>query len=164
PDLLQMEGITEGAFIYARGQTILWSVHKDFCKASTWQDALTSGNIKKVAVADPFSEPYGMSAKTALQKTGLWGALKEKLVNGGDVSLSFQYASTQAVDAAFCAFAAASSPQGRAGCYYEIKEAPAVVQAGCILKNARNKICAELFTAYMMSGQTAPVKMKYGYR
>lgn len=164
PDLLQKEGITEGAFIYARGPTILWSVNKDFCKAANWQDALKNGKIKKVALADPLTAPYGISAKAALQKAGLWGVLKGKLVNGEDVSRSFQYASTRAVDAGFCALAAASSPQGRAGCYYEIKEAPVVVQAGCILKNAGNKICAELFTAYMMSGQAAPIKMKYGYR
>ncbi len=164
PDLLQKEGLTEGTFIYARGQAILWSAHKDFCKAATWRDALKSDAIKKIAIANPLTAPYGASAKAALQKAGLWDALQGKLVNGQDIAQTFQYASTQAVDAGFCALSAALSSQGRAGCYYELPEAPAIVQAGCVLKNTKNKTCAELFRGYMMSDPASQIKKKYGYR
>ena len=164
PDLLQKEGFTEGTFIYARGHAILWSADKDFCKAAIWQDALKNSKIKKIAIANPLTAPYGASAKTALQKAELWDALQGKLVNSQDIAQAFQYASTQAVDAGFCALSAASSPQGKAGCFYNIPEAPVIVQTGCVLKNAKNKICAELFVAYVMSDRAVQIKKKYGYR
>ncbi len=164
PDLLQKEGLTEGTFIYARGQAILWSADKDFCKAPTWQDALKNDKIKKIAIANPLTAPYGASAKAALQKAGLWEGLQSRMVNGQDIAQAFQYASTQAVDAGFCALSAALSPQGRAGCFYHLPEAPTIVQTGCILKRSKNKICCELFMVYLMSDHAASIRKKYGYR
>jgi len=164
PDLLQKEGWTQRTFIYARGQAILWSANKDFCKATNWQDALKNDKIKKIAIANPLTAPYGASAKTALQKVGLWDALQSKMVNAQDIAQSFQYASAQAVDASFCAFSAASSAQGKDGCFYYLPEAPDVIQAACVAKNSKSLKSAELFAAYLTSNQTAPVKKKYGYR
>ncbi len=78
PDLLQKEGWTEGTFIYARGQAILWSANKDFCKAATWQDALKNNQIKKIAIANPVTAPYGAAAKVALQKAGIVGCFAKQ--------------------------------------------------------------------------------------
>lgn len=164
PDLLQKEGWTEGTFIYARGQAILWSANKDFCKAATWQDALKNNQIKKIAIANPVTAPYGAAAKAALQKAGLWDALQSKLVNAQDIAQSFQYATTSAVDAGFCALSAATSPQGKSGCFYNVFEAPDIVQAACVAKNAKNKRGAELFAAFLCSEHAVKIKAKYGYR
>lgn len=163
PDLLQKEGWTEGSFIYARGQAILWSADRNFCQVPTWQAALKNEKIRKIAMANPQTAPYGASAKTALQKAGLWDALQGRLVNAQDIAQSFQYASTGAVDAGFCALSAAVSPQGKNGCFYALPEAPDIIQSGCVAKNARNKKCAELFAAYLMCDHAVQIKKKYGY-
>ncbi len=164
PDLLHKEGWTEGTFIYARGQAILWSANPDFCKAATWQDALKNNQIKKIAIANPVTAPYGAAAKAALQKAGLWDALQSKLVNAQDIAQSFQYATTSAVDAGFCALSATTSPQGKSGCFYNVYEAPDIVQAACVAKNAKNKKGAELFAAFLSSEHAVKIKAKYGYR
>ena len=164
PDLLQKEGWTEGTFIYARGQAILWSAEKDFCKEPTWQGALKNNKIEKIAIANTVTAPYGTAAKTALQKANLWDTVQSKLVVAQTVAQSFQYASTQSVNAGFCAMSAAVSPQGKNGCLYTIPEAPDIVQAACVAKNPRNKIGAELFATYLISDQIKKTKMKYGYR
>jgi len=164
PDRLQKEAWTEGTFFYARGQAILWSANKDFCKAATWQDALKSNQIKKIAIANPVTAPYGAAAKAALQKAGLWDALQSKVVNAQDIAQSFQYATTSAVDAGFCARSATVSPQAASGCFYNVPEAPDIVQAACIAKNAKNKKGAELFAAFLSSEHAVQIKAKYGYR
>lgn len=164
PDLLHQEGWTDGTFIYARGQAILWSADPNFCKAPTWQEALKNDRIKKISIANPVTAPYGAAAKSALQKAGLWDALQSKLVNGQDIAQAFQYASTQAVDAGFCALSAAASPQGKNGCYFSIPEAPDIVQAGCVLKKTKNPKSAELLMAYLLGADAAKTKKKYGYR
>jgi molybdate transport system substrate-binding protein len=163
PDLLQKEGWTEGTVIYARGKVILWSASKDFCRAAVWQDALKSERIKKIAMANPLTAPYGAAARKALQKTGLWDNLQMKMVNAQDIAQTFQYASTSAVDAGFCALSATLTPQGKEGCFYVMKEAPDIVQAACVAKNARNKINAELFAVYLLCDHAMEIKRKYGY-
>ncbi|MHB8136967.1 MAG: molybdate ABC transporter substrate-binding protein [Smithellaceae bacterium] len=163
PDLLQKEGWTQGTFIYARGQVILWSADPDFCKAVKWQDALKKDKIKKIAIANPLTAPYGAAAKAALQKAGLWDKLQSKTVNAQDIAQTFQYASTSAVEAGFCAFSATLTPQGKEGCFFNIQEAPDIVQAACVAKNAKNKISAELFSAYLLCDHAAKIKRKYGY-
>ena len=164
PAMLQREGWTEGTFIYARSRNILWSARQDLCKTATWRDALANGKIGKIAIADPATTPHGAAVKTALQKAGLWESLQEKLIHSRDIEQSFQYANTRIADAGFCAFSAAPSLQGNTGCYFEIPEAPAILQTGCILKNTGNKICAELFMVYLLSDQAVAIKKKYGYQ
>lgn len=164
PEVLQAEGWTEGTFIYARGQAILWSADKDFCKSANWQDALKNGKIKKISIANPVTAPYGAASKAALQKALLWDALELRMVNAQDIAQSFQYANTGAVDAAFCARSATMTPQGKAGCFYHIPVAPDVVQTACISKNSKNLKAAELFAAYLCSEYAAKIKAKYGYR
>jgi len=164
PALLQKEGWTEGTFIYARGKVILWSASKAFCKSATWQDALKNDQIKKIAIANPLTAPYGAAAKTALQKAGLWDALQSKLVNSQDIAQSFQYATTSAVDAGFCSLSAVASPQGKSGCFYNVPEAHDIVQTACIAKSAKNRMGAELFAAFLSSDHAVKVKTKYGYR
>lgn len=164
PALLQKEGWTEGIFIYARGKVILWSASKVFCKSATWQDALKNDQIKKIAIANPHTAPYGAAAKTALQKAGLWDALQSKRVNSQDIAQSFQYATTSAVDAGFCSLSAVASPQGESGCFYNVPEARDIIQTACIAKYAKNRMGAELFAAFLSSEHVVKIKAKYGYR
>jgi molybdate transport system substrate-binding protein len=164
PALLQKEGWTEGTFVYARGQVILWSANKAFCKSVTWQDALKNDQIKKIAIANPLTAPYGAAAKAALQQAGLWDALLSKLVNAQDIAQSFHYASTAAVDAGFCSTSALSTPQGQSGCFFVVPEAPVIIQFACILKNTKNPVNAELFMAFLTSDQATKIRIKYGYR
>lgn len=164
PDLLQKEGWTSGTFVYARGQVILWSANLDFCKSGKWQDALKNDRIKKIAIANTLTAPYGAAAKEALQKVGLWDALQSKMVNAQDIAQSFQYASTEAVDAGFCALSATASTHGKNGCFYNLPEAPDIVQAGCVANNAKNSKSAKLLADYLMSNYAALIKKKYGYR
>lgn len=163
PALLEKEGWTEGTFIYARGKVILWSADKAFCKAATWQQALKNNSIKKIAIANPVTAPYGAATKTALQKAGLWDALLSRVVNAQDIAQSFQYAATGAVDTGFCSASATSMPQGQSGCYYTVAEAPVITQFACVSKKAKNPVCAELFAIFLMSDHVNKIKKKYGY-
>ena len=70
-------GLRISRLFYARGQVILWSANKEFCTAKTWQDALKNEQIKKIAIANPVTAPYGTSAQAALQKAGLWDGLQK---------------------------------------------------------------------------------------
>jgi molybdate transport system substrate-binding protein len=164
PAKLNKDGLADTPFIYAKGQSILWSANKDFCKAKTWQDALKNEKVAKIAIANIQTAPYGTAAQKALEKVGMWNDLQSKLVIAQTVAQSFQYASTSAVDAAFCAMSATVSADGKKGCFFVIKEAPEIVQSACILKRTTNRAAAEKFADFLKSPAAQEIKVKYGYR
>jgi molybdate transport system substrate-binding protein len=163
PAHLHKDGVAKKPFVYASGQVTLWSANKDFCKSATWQDALKNDQIKKIAIANPLTAPYGAAARNALQKTQLWEALQPKLVNAQDIAQSFQYASTSAVDAGFCAMSATVSPEGKKGCFYVLGEAPEIIQSACLLKRTTNRKAVEKFVEFLSSPDAKEIKVKYGY-
>jgi molybdate transport system substrate-binding protein len=164
PAKLNKEGAADTPFIYAKGQAILWSANKDFCQAKTWQDALKNEQVKKIAIANTQTAPYGAAAKKALEKAGMWDSLQAKLVNAQDIAQSFQYASTSAVDAGFCAMSATVSTEGKKGCFFVINEAPEIVQSACVLKRTANRAAVEKFVEFLNSPTAKEIKKKYGYR
>lgn len=163
PAKLHKDGLAETPFIYAQGQAILWSANKDFCKAKTWSDALKNEQVKKIAIANIQTAPYGTSAMKALEKTGLWTDIQSKLVVAQSIAQSFQYASTESVDAGFCALSATASPEGKKGCFYILNEAPEIIQSACILKRTTNRAAVEKFVEFLNSPVAKEIKVKYGY-
>jgi len=68
PAKLYKDGAGGTPFIYAKGQAVLWAANKDFCKAKTWQDALKNDQVKKIAIANTQTAPYGAAAKKDIGK------------------------------------------------------------------------------------------------
>ena len=163
PARLNKEGAGERPFVYARGRCVLWSARKDFCRAGDWRTALRDEDVKRVAVANPETAPYGTAARAALVKAGLWEALKQKWVFAQNIAQAFQYASTSATAAGFCAYSSVMSDEGKKGCFYRIEEAPAIVQSACILKRTPHRASAEAFAAFLISPEAGAIKDRYGY-
>ncbi len=163
PGKLNKDGLAEAPFIYAKGQAVLWAANKDFCKAKTWQDALKIEQVKKISIANTQTAPYGTAAKKALEKVGMWDSLQTRLVNAQDIAQSFQYASTSAVEAGFCAMSATVSDEGKKGCFYVIGEAPEIIQSACILKRTASRAAVDKFVEFLNSSAAKDIKVKYGY-
>jgi molybdate transport system substrate-binding protein len=164
PARLHKEGAAEKPFIYAKGRVVLWSARKEFCRAADWRQAVSGQGVRKIAIPNPETAPYGAAAREALQKAGLWDSGQGKRVVAQDIAQAFQYASTEAVDGAFCAVSSVLSEQGQKGCHFEIPEAPEIIQSACLLKQAKNRAGAERFAAFLLSPQAMAIKEKYGYR
>ena len=164
PARLYREDIAEKPFVYAKGRCVLWSARKDFCRAKDWREALKGGGVKRIAIANPETAPYGAAARKALQKSGLWEALENKRVIAQDIAQAFQYTSTEATDAGFCALSSVVSEQGAQGCYYPVEEAPEVVQSACVLKKSKNRQTAERFAAFLLSPEAGAINARFGYK
>ena len=164
PDELFKKGLSGKPFIYATGEVVLWTVRKDLCSAGDWKAILVRTDVKKIAIANTETAPYGSASMKALKDAGLWDSLQGKFVFPQDIAQAFQYASTGSVDAGFCALSSALSQQGKAGCYLVVKEAPDIVQAACVINRTGQKAAAEKFAAFLLSAEADHVKKKYGYK
>jgi molybdate transport system substrate-binding protein len=163
PSHLFNEGLAEEPFVYARGKLVLWGLGKEFWEAARWQDALLMPKVKRVAIANPETAPYGTASEAVLKGTGLWTLVKPRLVFAQTIAQAFQYAHIGAVDLSFCAYSSVFSEQGKRGFTFMVNEAPDVVQWACILKRTRDRKAAEAFAAFIASPEVKALKAKYGY-
>lgn len=161
---LHQAGMADKPFIYAKGRCVLWSARKEFCRAKDWRMALAGERVKRIALANPETAPYGTAARQALKKAGLWESLEKKRVIAQDIAQAFQYASTEAVDAGFCALSSAVSAQGAKGCFYQVEEAPEVVQSACVLKRTKNRQTADHFAAFLLSPEAEAINARFGFK
>jgi molybdate transport system substrate-binding protein len=164
PEELYQKGLSGKPFVYAKGEVVLWTARKDLCDAGDWKAILVRSDVKKIAIANTETAPYGTASMKALKDVGLWDSLQAKFVFPQDIAQAFQYASTGSVDSGFCALSSALSQQGKAGCYLVVKEAPGIVQAACVLNRTGQKAAAEKFAAFLLSAEADKVKKKYGYK
>jgi len=163
PDRLYQDKRAEAPFVYATGRVVLWTLRKDLCGASDWRQILAMPGVKKLAIANPKSSPYGAAAQIALEKAGRAGSMHDRLIFAQNIAQAFQYASTRSVDGGFCALSAALSEVGRKGCFYMMDEAPPVVQSACLLKRSAGREGAEKLIRFLSSPEAATVKRKFGY-
>lgn len=164
PEKLFNSDLSEKPFVYARGTVILWTGKKNLNRIKTWYEFVEDQEVKRIAIANPATAPYGASALIAMEKKNLKKAVESKLVTAQNIAQSFQYASTGSVDAAFCALSASLSEQGKKGWYYTVEEAPLIIQSACLLKRSKNFKAAEKFVEFLQSSEAEKIKLKYGYK
>src|SRR5262245_33169398 len=97
--------------VYARGRLVLWTAQNSGIKIEKLSD-LTLPEIKRVAIANPEHAPYGMAARQALERAGLWEAVKPKLVYGENIRQTMQYAQTGNVEVAIVALSLTPGTDG----------------------------------------------------
>lgn len=165
PALLYRDGFAQRPFIYARGRVVLWTSHTALCGAGkTWREVVLHSGVDRIGTANPETAPYGAAGVEALKRAGLWEVIKPRLVYAQSIAQAFQYAQTGSVDASFCALSSALSPRGRESCYLKVAEAPAIIQAACIIRRRGVKDAGvRKFAAFLASAEAEAIKRKYGY-
>jgi molybdate transport system substrate-binding protein len=72
--------------------------------------ALAAGTIRRLAIANPETAPYGTRAREALQTARLWDKAGPLLVQGDNVGQALQFVQTGGADAGFVSLSLALSP------------------------------------------------------
>jgi molybdate transport system substrate-binding protein len=83
---------------YARGRIAVWTKRGGVAPPASLAD-LAHPRFRRLAIANPAHAPYGLAARQALTRVGLWGAVERRLVLGENVRQALQYAQTGNVDA-----------------------------------------------------------------
>jgi molybdate transport system substrate-binding protein len=91
---------------YARGRLVL-AVNRTSGVVVDGLAALARPEVKRVAIASPELAPYGLAARQALEKAGLWESLKPKLVQAETVRQAMQFVQTGNAEAGLVAHSVA---------------------------------------------------------
>jgi molybdate transport system substrate-binding protein len=95
---------------YARGQVVIWSSSKIEAPKSITD--LADPRFKKIAIANPATAPYGKAAKEALENSGVWPQIQDRIVLGENVQATLVYAQKNDADVALVAHSLAVAAEG----------------------------------------------------
>jgi molybdate transport system substrate-binding protein len=167
PEKLHKEGFTAAApKAYAYGALVLWTMNDLDLK--NWQSTLAGPAVKKIAIANPKTAPYGRETVNALNHLKLYEALRPKFVYGESIAQTNQYIHSKAADAGFTAKSVVASPemQGQGtwielpkGAYQPIAQGAVILRHG---QQTKPKL-AQQFYDFMYSAKARAILERHGY-
>jgi molybdate transport system substrate-binding protein len=152
----------ESARAYARGSMVL-AVYGGVSGTIGSLADLAGPEVKKIALANPETAPYGRAGKQALERSGLWEKLRPKIVIAESVRQALLYAQKGDAEAAMVGRAIAGVPEVRA---IEIDPAlhDPIVQAMGIVADSPHRTDAEAFVAFVMGEEGQSILREFGFR
>lgn len=88
--------------VYANGLLVLWTT-KDEVKPDPTLKVLTSNAVKKIAIANPQTAPYGEASVEAMNYYKVYDKVKDKLVYGESISQTNQFIISGSAEIGFTA-------------------------------------------------------------
>jgi molybdate transport system substrate-binding protein len=147
--------------IYARGRITLWTPKDSPLHIEKITD-LTSAEVKRIAIANPDHAPYGMAAREALQKAGVWESIRPKLIYGDNIRQTLQFAQTGNVEVAIAALSLSLQSDGHWVLIPEELHKP-LDQAFALIKGTKNEKAAHEFAEFISGPRGRMIMRKYGF-
>ncbi len=152
--------------IYAKGSLVLLSTkNRDFIDGV---DILKSNQIKKIAIANPKTAPYGKATDEVLKNTNLYKQISSKLIYGESISQTLRY-TISACDIGFVAksllFSKSMRRYKKDINYIDIplNLYTPISQGIVLLKRAKSNNDAKLFYNFMLSKKAKNILKDFGY-
>ncbi|MFT3751958.1 MAG: molybdate ABC transporter substrate-binding protein [Paludibacter sp.] len=166
PVKLKDKGLTTGPIsTYAFGKLAIYSTSLPVDKKGL--EVLKDAFIKKIAIANPETAPYGERSIELLKAMKLYDGLKSKIVIAENISAAAQYAFTGNTEIGFVALSLALAPEMDGKGNYFIVPATKYkpIEQTCVLiKTQTLNTEAARFRKYMLSPETKLVWEKWGYK
>jgi molybdate transport system substrate-binding protein len=150
---------------FAIGRLVLWTT-----KANLPLDSLPAvvrdPSVKKLAIANIDTAPYGRAAKQSLEKLGVWTDAQPKIVTGENITQTAQFVETGNADAGLVAMSLVLSPKLKnRGRWIEI---PAELyspleQAAVLTKRGETNVAAQRFLTFLRSDVAQEIFQRFGY-
>jgi molybdate transport system substrate-binding protein len=157
-------GVKGSRFTYAIGCLVLWSAKPGFVDARG--EVLKKGDFNKLALANPKTAPYGSAALEVMKKLGVQEALQPKIVQGENISQTFQFVSTGNAEVGFVALSQVWQDgvlkSGSAWIVPADLYAP-IRQDAILLAKGEGKPAAEALLKYLKGDKAKAVIKSYGY-
>lgn len=166
PVQLEKDGfaVRGSRFTYAIGTLVLWSAKPGFVDSKG--DVLSRGTFNKIAIASPQLAPYGTAAMEVLNKHGLVATVKPKIVQGENISQTYQFAATGNADLGFIALSQVMKDgrlTGGSAWVVPSKLHSPIRQDALLLAKGKGNAAAEGLATYLKSDKAKAIIRSYGY-
>ncbi|AOE61103.1 molybdate ABC transporter substrate-binding protein [Pseudomonas corrugata] len=167
PARLESEGDTvKGSrFTYAIGTLALWSAKDGYVDEQG--QVLKNNGFQHLSIANPKAAPYGLAATQVLDKLGLAGQVRGKIVEGQNITQAYQFVSTGNAELGFVALSQVYKDGKLTGGSAWIVPAELhdpIKQDAVILDKGRANPAAKALMAYLQGPKAAAIIQAYGYQ
>lgn len=167
PEQLVRRGFADASSFtkFATGRLVLWTTRPRVDVTST-AAVVRDPNVRRIAIANPKTAPYGEAAREAMSKLGLWEAAKTKIVVGESISQTAQFVDTGNADAGFVAMSLVLSPRLKErGRWQEIDASlySPLDHAAVITKRGVNNPAAARFLRFLGGAEARAILERFGY-
>ncbi|HLB05800.1 MAG TPA: molybdate ABC transporter substrate-binding protein, partial [Thermodesulfobacteriota bacterium] len=152
--------ILETKRVYAIGRIVL-ATPKGGVKLNSVEE-LTRPDIKRIAIANPSHAPYGMAAKEAMEKNGIWNKIKDKVVYAENIRQAMQYLETGNVDAAILALSVTIGSDVNHTPIPQELYSP-IEQTLAVIKGGKNERKARELAEFINGPEARAVMGRYGF-
>jgi len=148
-------------FTYAVGKLVLFSTTLDL---SQGEATLRSGKFHKIAIANPATAPYGAAAVEAMKALGLYDGLRGKIVQGNNVSQTFQFVESSSAELGFVALSQVVGREQKTVWIVPDNLYSPIRQDAVLLNRGADNDAARTFMTFLKSPKAVKVIEKYGYK
>lgn len=167
PRALVAAGQADGSTLstFAVGRLVIWTTRADL-DVSNLSAAVRNPSVRKLAIANVTSAPYGRAAKEAMEHLNLWADAEPKLVIGENISQTAQFVDTGNADAGFVAMSLVLSPKLKNKGHWS--EVPrdlygSLAQGAVITLHGKNNPAASGYLDFLKSAPARKIFEAYGY-
>ena len=153
--------------VYARGTLVLWTTNS---KLTPELSTLTKPAVRKIALANPETAPYGRAALQVLKRAGIYNAVKDKLIYGENVAQLAGFVIEGAADIALIAGSILAAPElrnkGRRG-QIDPSGYDSIEQAALLLKGnqgAKGEKSGQKFLDFLCGPAGGQILKRYGFK
>ena len=154
-------GVAGHRFTYAIGRLVLYSKTPGLVDGAG--TVLAGGRFNKLSIADPAAAPYGVAAVQTMQKLGVYGAVKPKIVMGSSITQAYQFVDTGAAELGFVAYSQVINVGGGSRWLVPATDHAPINQQAVLLYTGQNNPAAKAFLAFLKGPQAVAIIKKYGY-
>ncbi len=169
PQQLVAEGLVlkDTLYRYAVGRLVLWvPTDSPLDLSKLGMQALLEPSVKKIAIANPATAPYGRAAEAALRHFGIYDQVASRLVLGENVSQAAQFVESGNAQAGLIALSHALAPALKdKGRYWTVPldAYPTLNQAAVVLSHSKQQDAARKFLDSLRRPEASSLLSSYGF-
>jgi len=125
---------------------------------------LLTPRVRRIAIGDPAAVPAGAYAKAYLERAGVWGALRTKLVPLASVRAALGAAESGSVDAAIV-YESDAAASGKVQLAYVFPESggPPIRYPAAITAHTKHRAAAETFLAFLRGPDARAIFLRFRF-
>ena len=126
---------------------------------------LSASSVKRVAIANPVTAPYGLAAKQTLESVELWVKVKSKIVMGENIAQTLHFVDSQNAQVGFVAKSQLFKHKINSTCQWDIpaEHHDRIEQKMIKLQPQKLSAATDAFWGFMSSKQARSLIKIYGY-
>jgi molybdate transport system substrate-binding protein len=149
------------AQVYARGRIVVWTGNGKPAPASL--EDLARPEYKRIAIANPEHAPYGVAARQALERAGVWTKIADRIVLAENVLATMLYAKDGNADAALVALSLAVVTDGGSFLRIDPSLHEPLDQQLVVCGKGAEADAARQFAAFVASPEGREIMTRYGF-